>query len=263
MLVASGAAGALRAQAPQPALAAALGGRWTPDAGGGCAQVFQFQLTGNTLRLTGPDGHVDVQRVLQRREAGIATATTASTHGIPAGTKWVYEVLAPGQLSVTDGSGRSANFQHCHDPIPPTATPSAFLHGLFDLYVADADASLPFASEAGLRAFLVPDLADQITRYFARLNQGGHIDTVCLRSEPITGAEDDYKVTDVTVIMADADPATPDRAAGSVSFKNMGEPSSVAFDLRRTAAGWRIDDLRAGSNPSLRHLMAPCAAEAR
>ena len=253
-----------QAQSPQPsALAAFLDGRWTPDADGACARVFRFRLTGATLRVTAPDGKVDVQRVLQRRGGGVATETTASVHGIPIGTKWVYEALAPGQLGVTDGTGQSATFQHCHYPIPATATPAEFLRGMFDLYVADADAGLPFASDAGRRAFLTPDLADQVSRDAARTQQGGRTEGACLTVDPIVGSSVDYKVTAVDVAIAKPHPDMPDRAGGTVSFRNFGEPRRVAFDLRRTPVGWRIDDLHVGSDPSLRQQMTPCAAGGR
>ncbi len=236
-------------------LAAALGGGWTRS--GACDRPVQFRLAGKTLLVVGTDGKIDTQRVLERRATGIATETTASAHGNPIGMRWVYEVVAPGQLSLTDQRGQSATFQRCRPPIPATASPAQFLRGLFAIYVDGADASLPFASEAGMRAFLVPDLADAIVH---DAEQTGHRDTVCLRAEPITGAEDDYKVTDVHVTAAEPGPATPDHTSGIVSFRNMGAPATVRFDLRRTASGWRIDDLQAGTNASLRAQMAPCSA---
>ncbi len=259
MLVAAFATHAQAAgQHPDRSLAAALAGGWTRT--GACDHPVHFQLSGDTLRVVGTDGQVDTQRVLERRSAGFATETTASAHGNPIGMRWVYEVLAPGQLSLTDATGRAADFRRCRDPVPATATPAEFLRGLFGIYVDDADAYLPFASEAGMRAFLVPDLADQIARYSARSEAGERAGANCLPAEPITGAESDYKVTDVKVTAADPLPATPDRTTGMVSFRNYGRPASVRFDLRRTPDGWRIDDLRAGARPSLRAQMAPCAA---
>lgn len=261
-LLAAGIAHDATAQTSSRILTEALTGRWTFDPGGSCAQAFRFELAGDTLRVVAPDGSVDVQRVIQRRETGIATETTTSTHDVKKGAKRIYEILAPGQLSMTMPAGQSGSLQRCHDPIPAGATAAEFLRGLFDVYVAEADASLPFASDAGLRAFLVPDLADQFSRYFDRLRAGGRIDRVCVSAEPITGAQDDYKVRDVQVVVDDPAPASPDRASGTVSFSNMDTPASVRFDLRRTPAGWRIDDLRAGTGPSLRTQIAPCATEA-
>ncbi len=242
-----------------PDLGAALGGGWTRN--GACDRPVHFQLSGNTLMVVGTDGKADTQRVLQRRATGVATQTTASAHGNPVGMRWVYEVLSPGQLSLTDQTGRSATFQRCRPPIPVTASPAEFLRGMFAIYVDGADASLPFASEAGMHAFLVPDLADTVAREAARVAAGGRIDPApCLRAEPITGAEDDYAVSDVAVSVPEPVPGSPDRTSGTVSFRNAGLPTTVSFDLRRTAAGWRVEDLHSAATPSLRATMASCAA---
>ncbi len=244
---------------PAPDLAVALGGGWTRS--GACDRPVHFQLRGTTLLVVGTDGKADTQRVLQRRATGVATQTTASAHGNPIGMRWVYEVLSPGQLSLTDQTGQSATFQRCRPPIPATASPAEFLRGMFAIYADGADASLPFASKAGMHAFLVPDLADAVARDAARVAAGGRIDAApCLRAEPITGAQDDYAVSDMAVSVSEPEPGTPDRTSGTVSFRNGGVPASVRFDLRRTTSGWRIDDLHSATSPSLRAQMASCAA---
>ncbi len=254
-----GRAHAQATSAPAPDLAAALGGGWTRSSA--CDRPVHFQLRGDTLLVVGTDGKVDTQRVLQRRATGVATQTTASAHGNPIGMRWVYEVLSPGQLGLTDQTGRSATFQRCRPPIPATASLAEFLRGMFAIYADGADASLPFASEAGLRAFLVPDLADALARDVRRAAAGGRADaTPCLRAEPITGAQDDYAVDDVAVSVPDPAPGTPDRTSGTVSFRNACVPASVRLDLRRTVSGWRIDDLHSATIPSLRAQVASCAA---
>lgn len=216
---------------PDRSLAAALGGGWTRSCY--CRHAVHFQLAGNTLSVVGTDGEVDTQHVLERRAAGLATQATASAHGNPIRMRWAYEVLAPGQLSLMDATGQSADFRGCRDAIPATATPADFLRGLFGIYVDDADAYLPFASDAGLRAFLVPDLADQTARQFARSKAGEQVGTDCLSAKPITEATSDYKVTDVEVTAARSAAATPDRTTGTVAFKNYGRHAAVRFDRRQ------------------------------
>ena len=247
------------ARLPGPDLAGALGGGWTRS--GVCDKPVHFQLRGNTLRVVGTDGKVDTQRVLGRRPAGVATQTTASAHGNPIGMRWVYDVLSPGQISLTDQMGRSATFQRGRPPIPAEASPAEFLRGMFAIYADGADASLPFASEAGLHAFLVPDLADAVARDAALGAARGRIDAApCLQAEPITGAQDDYAVSDAAVTVPKPAPDTPDRTSGTVSFLDGGVRAPVHFDLRHTAAGWRIDDLHSATTPSLRARMASCTA---
>ncbi len=112
---------------PGQDLAAALGGGWTRS--GACDQPVPFRLAGRTLLVVGTDGKIDTQRVLERRATGIARETTASAHGNPIGMRWVYEVVAPGQLSLTDQRGQSATFQRCRPPIAATASPASFCAG--------------------------------------------------------------------------------------------------------------------------------------
>ncbi len=222
---------------------------------------MHFQLRGDTLLVVGTDGKVDTQRVLQRRATGVATQTTASAHGNPIGMRWVYEVLSPGQLSLTDQTGRSATFQRCRPPIPATASPAEFLRGMFAIYADGADASLPFASEAGLRAFLVPDLADALARDAAvpRRVAGPTPPPACGRNRS-PAPRTTTRSSDVAVSVPDPAPGTPDRTSGTVSFRNACVPASVRLDLRRTASGWRIDDLHSATIPSLRAQVASCAA---
>ena len=106
----------------------------------------------------------------------------------------------------------------------------------------------------------MPELAGQIARSFARSKAGEQVGAGCLSAEPTTGAESEFKVTNVKVTAANPHAATPGRTTGTVSFKNFGKLATVRFELRRTPDGWQIDDLRAGTNPSLRAQMAACEA---
>ncbi len=147
-----------------------------------------------------------------------------------------------------NGRGEPAARRTCHRAARST------------LYVDDDDAYLQFASDAGLRRLFVPDLAEKMNRYFARSKAGEQVGAACLLSEPIVSSTADYKVIGVKVAVPNPRAATPDRTAGTVSLRNFGRPAVVRIDLHRTPDGWRMDDLRAGTKPSLRAQMAPCAA---
>ena len=143
-------------------------GTWMFD-GTDCRAGLTLQLDGNLLRLTDTAGHADTQRVTSRRATGIATKTTASTHGQPIGKAWVYELLGPGQIRLTEGStGRSATLIRCPDPLPDNITPRQLLETIYARYAASDEPNLPLSGEANLHAFLVPDLADKVTAFVAR-----------------------------------------------------------------------------------------------
>lgn len=58
-------------------------------------------------------------------------------------------------------------------------------------------------------------------------------------------------VIDVAVRDAGADKAT-----ATVSFKNLGKPTTVVLDLVKLREGWRIADINWGRKPTLRGLFA-------
>ncbi len=251
----------LLAAAPPCAQAQALPdllkGRWTAG-GGDCQAGFTLELRGNSLRLVDADGHVDTQRVTSRRPAGIATQTTASTHGEPAGKAWVYEVLAPGQLSLTEGStGRSATLLRCPDPLPANASPRQVVEAIYARYAASDEPNLPLSGEANVRAVFVPKLADDITAF---ASHSGRLPDDCRPADPfVASSAGEIKVTHVHVDV----PAVPDganQATASVSFSNLGKPQSVSVTLDRTPAGWRISDVSPAAGQSLRSIMSACLA---
>ena len=237
-----------------------LKGRWTFD-GADCKAGVTLQLSGNFLRWTDAAGHVDVQRVTSRRPTGIATRTTASTHGQPSGKAWVYEVLAPGQISLTEGStGRSADLTRCPDMLPADATPRQIIETIYARYAASDESNLPFSSEANARAFFVPDLADEIAAF---ASHSGRLADDCKPADPfVPGLLGDYKITQVRVDVP-ATAAGTDHASASVSFNNLGKPVTLSIMMDRTPAGWRIADVSSVPGPSFRANMAACTAPAK
>lgn len=260
--VIAGSLGLFLAPAP-PAQAQALPGlfkgKWVFE-GTDCRAGLTLQLAGDVLRLTDATGHADTQRVTSRRATGIATKTTASTHGQPVGKAWVYEFLGPGQISLTEGrTGRSANLIRCPDPLPANITPRQLLETIYARYAASDEPNLPLSSEANLHAFLVPDLADKVIAFVAR---SGRLPDDCKPDDPfVPGFSGDYKVTEVRV---DLDPVADgaDHATGRVSFRNFGKPATVSVTLDQTAAGWRIADVSPAPGQSFRANMTLCLAPA-
>ena len=204
------------------------------------------------LSLADTRGRIDTQRIVEQRAGGIATKTATSTHGIRIGASWVYELLAPGQLSMTEGeTGQSANLRRCREPMSASATPEQVLRRIYDSYAAEDEANLPLTSEATMRAFFVPGFADKLVAYASRT---GRVDKVCISEDPFIAGQD-YKLSDIDVQMG---PATADHATGSVSFRNFGKPAKVRIDLQRTPVGWRIADLFAKDGHSFRSQLIPC-----
>lgn len=61
-----------------------------------------------------------------------------------------------------------------------------------------------------------------------------------LDGDPFVGAQD-WDIKNVAVSVTDV---SPDKAVALVTFVNQGEQKLVQLDLRKIAAGWRIDDIR-------------------
>ena len=70
-----------------------------------------------------------------------------------------------------------------------------------------------------------------------------------LDGDPFVDAQD-WEITDLTIKVATSG---SDKATGTVTFKNFEDDKTVTLDLTKTAAGWRIADIRTGER-SLREI---------
>ena len=242
------------------ALPALLKGHWV-FADGDCKAGFTLRLNGSVLRWTDAAGHADTQRVTSRRPTGIATRTTTSTHGQPAGKAWVYEVLAPGQISLTEAStGRSTNMARCPDMLPANATPRQMVEAIYARYAASDEPNLPLSNDTNIQAFFVADLAAKIMAFSA---YSGHLADGCNPQDPfVPGFYGDYKVIRLR-IDAPPNPDRADHATIHVSFRDFGKPAEVSVLLDRTPAGWRIGDVSPTPGQSFKANMAACPDAAR
>ncbi len=252
-------------------IATMLKGKWTTE-GGDCTKYITLGLTGNTLQITDAAGHADMERVIARRATGFATQVVRSSHGFRVGSRIVYEMLAPSQLSLTDAAtGRSAgNLVRCPDPLPADATPQQVVQTIYARYASPGQTGMPFESEAALRQFFAPELAD---RFMAWMGVSGLLPDGCKGNyDPFVpdfndglGVDDGLKGADAVQagkVSVSATPIPPDatEAVVHVSVGDLGKPGEITVSLDRTPAGWRIGDVVPASGLSFRADMAACTA---
>ena len=252
-------------------LADMLKGKWATE-GGDCIRYITLELSGDTLRITDAAGRTDAERVIARRATGIATQVVRSTHGIRVGSRTVYELLAPGQLSLTEAAtGRSAgNLSRCPDPLPVDFTPQQVVQTIYDRYATPDAVGTPFDSEVALRQFLAPELADHYIKY---LGVTGHVPEGCKGNHDpfVPDANDGLRFDDdqkgaeevkAGKARVTAQPVPPGATQSTVhvSIGDLGKSGEITVVLDRTTAGWRISDVIPGSGLSFRADMVACAA---
>lgn len=60
-----------------------------------------------------------------------------------------------------------------------------------------------------------------------------------LRSDPFIDAQD-WEISAVDIAVRDV---SPDKVVATVSFKNLGHPTTIVLDLIRIKSDWRIADI--------------------
>ena len=253
-------------------LAAMLKGQWTGQ-GGDCDRTFAIELSSDTLRLTGHPGHAvtERERVTARRATGFTTQVVRSDRGIRIGARLVYELLATGQLRVTDAAtGQYDIVVRCPDPLPADIAPRRLVEAIYARYESPTQLGTPFESLTLMHQFLVPELADL---YVMSISLSGPRPDGCKGDYdpfvPDTGdglsmADEDKGSAEVKVGKArvSALPVPPNAktATVQVSVGDLGKPGEITVALARTPAGWRISDIIPASGLSFRADMATCTA---
>ena len=101
-----------------------------------------------------------------------------------------------------------------------------------------------------MKRYFEPKLATLIIKDRNKAAKRGDVST--LDMDPFIDAQDwDISAFDIAVRDTGADKAT-----ATVSFKNMGKPTTVVLDLVKLREGWRIADINWGRKPTLRGLFA-------
>jgi hypothetical protein len=122
-------------------------------------------------------------------------------------------------------------------------SPQAFLEGLYAPYKAKGFKGQPYTQA---ERFFEPALARAMARDFQLAQRNGVPPT--LNGDPFLDAQD-WEISNLSIRAA----ASGEQATGIVSFVNFKQKKTLAVELVKTAAGWRISDI-AGSGGSLRAL---------
>ena len=235
-------------------------GRWAVE-GGDCQPGFTLQAVARRACCgrTRPATWTVSRSSPAVRPASRPRPSSPRT-GQPAGKAWVYEVLGPGQIAMTEGStGHSATLFRCPDVLPASATPQQIVQAIYARYAADDEPNLPLSSEANLRAFFVPGLADSVVAFMGR---SGRVADDCRPEDPfVPFSTGDGPVRQLSVAAPEV--AGPDHATVRASFHYGDTPVTVVVQFDHTAAGWRIADIVPASGRPFRAGMAACATPAK
>jgi Protein of unknown function (DUF3828) len=138
-------------------------------------------------------------------------------------------------------------------PVEVTAAePSAtsFVEGIYAPYKNKNGNGNPLDTGAAAKRYFEPKLATLIIKDRNKAAKRGDVST--LDMDPFIDAQDwDINAFDVAVRDTAADKAT-----ATVSFKNLGKPTTVVLDLVKLREGWRIADINWGRKPTLRGLFS-------
>jgi hypothetical protein len=127
------------------------------------------------------------------------------------------------------------------------ATPQDFVDNIYRPYRNKNANGNPLTSDATIRGYFAPPLADAIVKDFAEAEKRGEVPL--LNGDPFVDAQD-WEISNLNI---DVTSTGADTAVASVTFVMFMEPRTVTLDLVKIPAGWRIADIRSPSG-SLRAL---------
>jgi hypothetical protein len=129
-----------------------------------------------------------------------------------------------------------------------TASPQAFVDGIYKHYLGKESKGLALSNDAIIRRYFAPALAGSIVKDFAQAHKAGEVPL--LNGDPFIDAQD-WEISDLKTAVKSTGAST---AVATVTFVMFKEPRTVTLDLVSTPAGWRIADIRWASGGSLRAL---------
>ena len=126
----------------------------------------------------------------------------------------------------------------------PSAT--SFVEAIYAPYKVKDGKGIPLDSDAALKRYFEPRLVALIIK--DRNKAGGELPT--LDMDPFIDAQD-WDISAVDVAVRDT---SAEKASATVSFKNLGKPTTLVLNLVKLRGEWRIADINWGRKQSLRAL---------
>ena len=117
-------------------------------------------------------------------------------------------------------------------------SPQGFLEAIYRTYEGKESKGFPLDKPAVIRRTFVPDLANAMIKDSAAAAKRGDVPE--LDGDPFIDGQD-WEITDVAIRATMNGPA---KATAVVTFKNFGKPHTITHELVKTAAGWRIADIK-------------------
>jgi hypothetical protein len=126
-------------------------------------------------------------------------------------------------------------------------TAQSFLNGIYSAYKGKNSKGVPLDNHAAYARYFTPALVKLIEDDAAAAAKVG--DVPSLEGDPFIDAQD-WQINSFAITVKDTG---PDKALGTVKFKNVKESMAVELDLMKLEEGWRIDEIRTKTG-SLRDL---------
>jgi hypothetical protein len=130
---------------------------------------------------------------------------------------------------------------------PAQPGPQEFLEAIYQTYLGESSDGIAITEPATIRRYFTPAVAAALIKDQTAAAKRGEVGA--LDGDPFIDAQD-WKISDLKIAVMPAGA----KASATVTFTNFGDRRSVALNLLKTAAGWRIDDIKA-SFGSLRKLL--------
>jgi hypothetical protein len=129
-----------------------------------------------------------------------------------------------------------------------TASPQAFVDGIYTHYLGKDSKGLALSGSAVIRRYFASPLADAMVKDFAAAHKAGEVPM--LNGDPFIDAQD-WEISNIKTAVKSTGAST---AVATVTFVQFMEPRTVTLELVDTPAGWRIADITWARGSSLRQL---------